>query len=230
MLTRLIIVRHGEAEGNFKRIYHGWTDSELTQKGHQQAKLMATSLKDKQIDILYSSSLKRAVQTAQYIAEQKNIPIVTNDRLWEINGGDWEGRLFADIKATWPEQYDIWENRLHDHAMPNGENVEEFLERLKGEINYIIEANKGKNICIVTHGTAIRVLLCYFKGYPLDKIVNIPWGENTSVTILDYSEDGFSFKTICDSSHLDESTGTIINQKWYKEHMQKLKGEFIDEK
>ena len=229
MTTKLIIVRHGEAEGNIRRIFHGWTDSELTQKGHEQAKLLAMSLKDKPIDVLYSSSLKRTMQTAQYIANVKNLPIITNDKLWEINGGDWEGRYFADIKETWPKQYDIWENHLYAHAMPNGENVEEFLERLKGEIEYIVEINKDKNICIVTHGTAIRVLLCYFKGCPLEEIVNIPWGENTSVTVLDYSKDRCNFETVCDSSHLDSSTGTLINQNWYKEHMQKLKGDFIDE-
>ena len=92
MKTRLIFVRHAEAEGNYLRIFHGWTDSGITDKGHVQAKKAAERLKDIPIDVLYSSSLKRTIQTAQYIADIKGLPIIRTDKLKEINGGDWEGK------------------------------------------------------------------------------------------------------------------------------------------
>jgi probable phosphoglycerate mutase len=69
----------------------------------------------------------------------------------------------------WPEEYDTWENKPHIHRMPNGETMEEFQARLLEEIKYIIDNNKGKSICIVTHGTAIKALLCRFTAAPLKK-------------------------------------------------------------
>lgn len=224
MVTRLIIIRHAEAEGNFQRIFHGWTNSELTEKGHTQARLMAEKIKDLKFDIIYSSSMKRTLQTAEYIAEGRNLPIIRTDKLKEINGGDWEGRYFKDIKEFWPEQYDCWENRINEHSMPNGESVEEFQKRLIEEIEYIVGNNKGKNICVVTHGTAIRALMCYFKGCAFEEMCNINWVENTSVSILEHSEEGYKLLVEGDASHLDESMGTLTNQDWYKEHQKKMKG------
>lgn len=151
MKTRIIFVRHAEAEGNLYRIFHGWTDSSITEKGHIQAQRAAESLKDTQIDILYSSSLKRTIQTAQYIADMKKLPIIRTDKLKEINGGEWEGKRWAELPGIWPKEYDTWENAPHTHKMPNGECMEEFQQRLKDEVLHIISNNKGKNICIVTH-------------------------------------------------------------------------------
>jgi len=72
--TRIIFVRHAEAEGNLNRVFHGWTDSSITERGHLQAQRVAQRLKDVDIDVIYSSSLKRTLQTAQYIADVKTFP------------------------------------------------------------------------------------------------------------------------------------------------------------
>jgi methionine salvage enolase-phosphatase E1 len=87
MKTRLIFVRHAEAEGNLKRLFHGWYDSSITEKGHKQAKKVAERLSDVPIEVIYSSSLKRTLQTAQYIADVKQLPIIRTDKMKEINGG-----------------------------------------------------------------------------------------------------------------------------------------------
>jgi len=113
MKTRLIFVRHAEAEGNVNRRFQGWTDGELTEKGHIQAQKVAKRLKDEKIDVIYSSSLKRTMQTADYISKIKNLPIIRTDKLKEINGGDWENVSFDELPTLWPHEHDTWKtNRI----------------------------------------------------------------------------------------------------------------------
>ncbi|MCX8130658.1 MAG: histidine phosphatase family protein [Clostridia bacterium] len=220
MKTRLIFVRHAEAEGNVIRRFHGWTDSPITEKGHIQAQKVAERLKDIPIDIIYSSSLKRTLQTCEYIAKAKNLPIIRTDQMKEINGGDWEGRRWDELPGLWPEEYDTWENKPHAHKMPNGENMEEFQRRLLNEVKRIIKENKGKNICIVTHGTAIRSMMCSFHNCSLEKMIDIPWYDNTSVTIIDYEDDNFNVVLEGDAGHLGKELSTLQNQEWWAEYME----------
>lgn len=222
MTTRLILVRHAEAEGNFTRKYHGWTDSGLTPKGHLQAQRLAVRLTDEKIDVIYSSSLSRTVQTARYIAENKKLEINTTDQLKELYGGDWEDQFFADLGVKWPEEYEKWENHPDQLTMPNGESVADFQNRLINEIERIRNQHPGKNICIVTHGTAIRTLICYFNELPLSEICNIPWDENTSFSIIEYDGEKYSFLLQGEASHLGDDLGTIVKQTWFQEHKKQL--------
>lgn len=218
MKTRLIFVRHGEAEGNLKKKFHGWTDSELTPKGNQQAEAAAKRLKDEPIDVIYSSPLKRAYQTAQYIAEEKGLTeIRVEDRLKEINAGLWEDEKFDELPQKWPEEYDVWENKPHLHCMPMGESIKEAFDRVLAEVLQIVEKNRGENICIVTHGTVLRSLVCYFKGKPFEELVEVSWYDNTAITIVEVIDDGNL--RVClegDNSHLCADLSTFATQDWWK--------------
>lgn len=218
MITRLVLVRHAEAEGNMNRVFHGWSDSNITEKGRLQAQRAAERLKDEEIDVIYSSSLKRTLQTAEYIARVKMLPIIRTDKLKEINGGDWEGKGWDELADIWPNEHFTWENRPHLHQMPNGESMEEFQKRLSGEIDYIINNNKGRNICIVTHGTAIRALMCYFLGYELSEMLNIMWYDNTSITRVEWNNGKFNVILEGDNSHLTGELSTLNNQEWYAQY------------
>lgn len=225
MKTRIIFVRHAEAEGNLNRLFHGWTDSALTEKGHMQAQCVAKRLKQVNIDVIYSSSLKRTMQTAGYIAEAASLPIIRTDKLKEINGGDWEGKTWDELPVKWPEAYNTWENEPHIHKMPSGESMEEFQQRLISEVKYIISNNPGKSICIVTHGTAIRALQCYLRNCKLEGMKNIKWQDNTSVTVVDYENDVFNILIEGDASHLDKELSTIQNQAWWKEYSKRFEND-----
>lgn len=216
MKTRLILVRHAEAEGNINRHFHGWTNSDITKKGHVQAEKLAQRFENIHVDVIYSSSLNRTLQTASYISEVKGLPIIRTDKLKEINGGDWENQMWDVLPIKWPEEYNTWENRPHIHKMPNGESMEEFQQRLSKEIRYIADNNKGKTVCVVTHGTAIKALTCFFRGLSLENMIEIPWQDNTAITIVDYEEGKYNVIVEGDVSHLDSEIRTLENQDWWK--------------
>lgn len=221
MLTRLIFVRHGEAEGNLKRIFQGWTDADLTPRGYQQAERVAIRLKDDYIDVIYSSPLKRAYETAKVIALKKGIDNINiRDALKEIHGGEWENEEWGQLPVKWPKEYYTWEKEPHLHCMPMGESMKEAFDRVVSAIYNIIEEDFGKNICIVTHGTVLRSLICYFYGKPFEELVKISWHDNTSVTIVEFDSKEFKVAIEGDNSHLEKELSTFANQDWWKQEQE----------
>jgi len=222
MKTKLIIVRHAEAVGNKIREFHGWTDEGITERGNLQASRVAERLKDVAIDVIYSSSMKRTMETARYISEVKNLPIIPVDDLNEINGGLWEGMTWRELARKYPDLYDIWENEPHLLQFPEGESMEGFQRRVVAAVTRILEKEAGKNILIVTHGTVIKVLLCYLKELPLKEMVRIPWCDNTAITAGTWENGTFTVEVEGDASHLDDETSTFKNQAWYYEYKKRF--------
>jgi probable phosphoglycerate mutase len=220
--TKLIIVRHAEAVGNAIREFHGWTDSNITEKGHVQAAQVAERLKSVPIDVIYSSPLKRTMETAKYISKVKGLPIIQRDDLKEINGGLWEGMTWTDLVKVYPEEYTVWEEKPHAHQMPEGESMKGLQQRLINAFSDIIKKEEGKNVCIVTHGTALRTLMCWFLDCGLEDIVKIPWCDNTAVTTVTFENGRFTVELDGDACHLDGESSTIKNQEWYVEYKNKF--------
>lgn len=210
-------MRHAEAEGNKTRVFQGWTDGSITDVGHVQAGFMAEKIKSFKIDVLFSSSLKRAIQTAEYISKVKSLPVLTREGLKEIYGGEWEGVPWEELPKRWPCEYYTWENEPLEHKMPMGESMSDFQKRIVDEIKNIANENIGKNICLVFHGTAIRVFMSYVNSNGLLGYNNITWYDNTSITTLEYENDIFTTLSEGDCSHLSMNLKTLGNQEWWIE-------------
>ncbi|MGE5328809.1 MAG: histidine phosphatase family protein [Deltaproteobacteria bacterium] len=218
MTTKIIFVRHGEAKGNFERVFHGQTDSDLTEKGHKQAQKTAERLKSEEIDVIYSSPLKRAFQTAQYIAGTKNIEdIIANDGLMEINGGKWENIRWEELPDKFPEEYYNWEHCPHLHCMPAGESMKQAYDRIVDAVINIVNENKGRSICIVTHGTVLRALICHIKSKPLEDLITVSWCDNTAITIVEFVDNAFKVILEGDNSHLGNELSTFATQDWWQD-------------
>ncbi len=222
MKTTIVIVRHAEAVGNVIREFHGWTDEGITDRGMLQAQQVAQRLKHVPIDVIYASVLKRTMETAGYIARIKSLPIIPRDDLKEIHGGLWEGLRWDELAEKFPEAYDTWEAKPHLHQMPEGESMESFRNRVVSAVSDILQKENGKNVCIVTHGTVIRVLMCWFRGCPLEDIIGVSWCDNTAVTVVSYENGLFHVEMEGDASHLDAATSTFANQQWYAEYREKF--------
>ena len=215
--TRMIVVRHGEAEGNIIRIFHGQYNSHLTDDGHIQAQRTADFLKKYKIDHIYSSDLNRTISTALYIAEGRNLVITPDPRLREINGGKWENIPWDELPKMFPESYGHWENDIAKTVMPDGESVEEMFKRTRDALDDIAARHLGETVCIVCHGTVIRALLCLWRGLPLSQMQNVPWFDNASVSIIDYTHPGYEIIEEGLNSHL-EGVSTFDKQSWWQRY------------
>ena len=192
-MTTLIFVRHGQSEANEKHIFAGHFDVPLTELGKKQAECTAEFLKNYDIDVLYSSDLQRAYNTALPIAKAKNLDIIKNPRLREIYAGDWEGAGFDYLEAKYKENYVRWRTDIGNAELQDGESVKQMSDRFTAEVMSIIQKHEGQTICIATHATPIRVFECFAKGLPVTSAKDVPWVTNASVSIYEY--DG-AFKQI----------------------------------
>lgn len=194
MSTTLYLIRHGESEGNRRRAFLGHWDLPLTEKGREQAQRTAAFLADQKPDVIYSSDLLRAYQTAEATATLLGMPIGKEPLLREIFAGEWENLLFDDIMKTYPESYRVWQEDI-GNARPNGgESVLELQRRVTEVITRLAEKHDNQTMFLFTHATSIRVFTAHVLGKSQEEIGEIPWASNASVSIFSY--DGSKFTLI----------------------------------
>lgn len=167
------IFRHGETEYNREQRWQGQgVDLDLNATGIEQAKTLAAKLQDKGLQVIYSSPLKRAYQTAAQVAKAKNLPIRILPDLTEGNVGDCEGELREKVAEKYPEIWNIWygDNQIMDVRWPNGESKQEVQDRMLKAFNQMLQAPENI-IGVASHGAAIRYLLLKY-GYGPHRITN----------------------------------------------------------
>ncbi len=184
-MTRIILVRHGQSMGNLEGYFQGRKDVALSDMGKKQAELVAKRLKNENIDIIVSSPLQRAYNTALCINKYHNVPLITDDNIIEISMGDWDGKYVSDMKEKYPEQMNDWWNNPHKFSAPDGESMVDVYSRVGSALQKIINNYREKTICIVSHGCAIRCMMCNIYNKPVTEINSIGWGDNTSVNIVE---------------------------------------------
>ena len=198
-MTTVILVRHGQSEGNLLGEFHGQYNSDLTEKGHAQAECTAAFLDAYSIDKIYSSDIRRAYSTALHTAKHKNLNVIMTEGMREIKAGKWEQMKFTDIAAEYPELYDTWYNNISKCKLPDGETVEQLYHRVVKTFEEIVAENDGKTVMIATHATPIRSLFCYFAGGKIAEMQNIKWVPNSSVTVVEC--DGGKYNIVLKGEH-----------------------------
>lgn len=202
-MTKLVFVRHCEAEGNTKGVLQGRTDCDISGNSAVQLELVALRLRNEPFAAIYSSPLKRAFKTAQAINRYHNLPIQVDPRLSEIDVGAWEGRSWAEIERENSPMLKIWNESPGKFRAEGGESMREVYDRVWAAALDIAGANRGKTVCVVSHGCAIRNLLCHAMGWPVDRIGEVGWCDNTAVSVVNF-DDGPKTKVVKmnDASHL----------------------------
>ncbi len=164
---RIFLVRHGET-GWKKKGFLSYTDITLTKKGLDQAKNLAKKLKNEKIDVIYSSPLKRCVQTANYIAKELGMKVTIDKRLMEVNFGIFEGLSTEEAKRKFPEIFSKRRKNKWKFRIPRGESYEDAAKRVSRLINEI--KNTYSSVVFVTHATIIKVILKQFTNKTLKEI------------------------------------------------------------
>jgi len=155
------LIRHGQTENNKNKVYCGWTDSELDRIGILQAEKISAYLKDEKIDAIYSSPMKRAVDTANAIAlKQKDAKFYFEDSIREVNFGVFEGLTYNDIYENYGDEAKKWTEQGLKYCFPKGEDIQKFHKRVSDFYEKLIKVDYNK-VAIVTHEGCIRCLLSY---------------------------------------------------------------------
>jgi broad specificity phosphatase PhoE len=201
---KIYITRHGETQWNKEVRMQGWQDSNLTQKGIDNAKKLGESLKDIRFDYIYCSPLGRAVDTANYIRGNKDTEIIKIESLREMGFGAWEGMENEKIKELYPlQQFNFWK-KPHLYESVDGESFDELNERVKRVFYDIINNTSGENILIVTHTVVIKAIFAMIKNYSLEDFWSKPFMYDTCLTILEVANKKIEIVLEADISHLNK--------------------------
>lgn len=170
------LVRHGESEANAAHRFAGRTDSPLTERGRQQAELVAEALASVDFDRIVSSPLSRCRDTALVIARRHQLPVDLEPDLVEIDVGERTGTPFDEVRGL-PE----WRDDGFV-AWPRGETLDQVLSRAHRVITRIAAESAGQRVLVVGHGGVTRILLSHFLGVlpRLDRSV----ATNTNVSVV----------------------------------------------
>ena len=215
-MTRIYLIRHGEAEGNLYRRAQGHYNAQITAKGHRQIAALAERFKDEHIDALYSSDLMRTQITAGAITKYHDIPMILEPQIREVCLGVWEDVPWGDLSYDYPEAMTAFNDDPESWSAPGCESFEALKERMMAAILRIAAAHEGQTVACVSHGMAIRTLLSHIMGVPSKEIRRLPHGDNTAVSLLEV--DGEDVKVIyCnDASHLKGELSTFARQSWWR--------------
>lgn len=199
---RIYITRHGETEWNKAGRMQGWQNSNLTEKGIENAKKLGESLKHIEFDYIYCSPLGRAVDTAKYIRGDRNTAITIKDSLKEMSFGAWEGKEYTEIEELYPVQkYNFW-NKPHLYEPVGGESYKELICRIDTVFNEIMSNTTAKNVLIITHAAAIKAIYSILKSIPLEDFWGSPYMYDTCLTVLEIVKGKANCILEADISHL----------------------------
>ncbi len=167
-MLELVLIRHGETEGNLRTTALGVTDLPLTERGRRQASSLARVFTLEKPEAVYSSPLKRATETAEPIAKKHHMLVETMLDLEERNFGIWENMPVEEIRAVYPEEYAAWEENLADYVIPQGESAQEAYTRNARFVDTIIRRHTEGKIVVVTHLGCIRNMLAHLLGMGIE--------------------------------------------------------------
>ncbi len=206
MSAKLIFVRHAMSQGNLENRFQGQIDTDLSPEGVKQTEALGRRFEDVEFDAIYSSPLLRAMRTAEACRGGRDMPIHTDRRLMEINGGVLEGMPWEEVRARFPEQGRLWMERSGLFSPEGGESMAEVRRRAVEAVTEIAAANEGRTVVIVTHGCTLRNLMCWVRGLPLEELPQAGRWSNTGVGVVMMTDGQPELVTENDHSHLERAT------------------------
>lgn len=202
---KIYLIRHGETKWNRLKRLQGWKNSELTENGRRAARKLKERLEEEgiEIDKIYTSNLKRAVETADIIRGDRDIDHVELEDLREISYGVWEGMEYEDILKDYAEEFHKFKYQSHKYSPQiNGESFEGFFMRTRRALDEIL-SSQAEDILVVSHGVTIKAIVAMIEDIGLEEFHTIPIYQGTSLNIIEVDEDGsLSFIVKGDDKHI----------------------------
>jgi broad specificity phosphatase PhoE len=183
--TRLFLLRHGEVEERYHRVFGGRIDMQLSPRGRDQALSLATYLRRHPLEAVYASPMLRAQQTLAPLAAERALHPVTLTDLREVDFGDWTGLTWEQVHARFGVSPFEWLDRMEAGAIPNGETAAQFRVRVGRGLDRILADCPGRSVAVVCHGGVIRMLLSILLELPLPAMASFEI-DYASLSRVDY--------------------------------------------
>ncbi len=213
MITRILIIRHGESVANLEKFFAGQSNIQLTETGKKQAWFAANSLKDLHIDRVFSSTLDRAYDTALPFAEDRGLEVKRIHEFIERDCGDWTGKSFEDVARLYPDERRLWqEDYINLKMTSSSESSRDVIKRIGNAVDKLAEENEGMTILVASHGGVIKALPYYYSDNKTDELFNAtPVPTNCSITEVVFENGVGRVERYSDDSYLgDLKTGAFI--------------------
>lgn len=166
-MTTIYLARHGESDWNAANRFQGHSDRPLTDLGREQAQALGELVAAENVEAVYSSPLKRALETARIVAVRSGLEVVEDEDLREVDTGSWSGLSRAEVQERFPEGFERWTSG--GAGWEDGESYEEMAERVLAAVNRIAAAHPGGRVLIVSHGGPIRAIQGAANGMDIDE-------------------------------------------------------------
>jgi broad specificity phosphatase PhoE len=157
--TRLYLLRHGEVEAQYHRVFGGKIDMELSPLGHDQVKALADYFRRHPPHVMYSSPMKRVQQTLAPLAEWTGLSPIILPGLREVDFGVWTGLGWEQVYERYKVSAFDWLKELEAGRIAEAESTLHFRERVQKSLEQILAASPNKEIAVVAHGGVIRMVL-----------------------------------------------------------------------
>ena len=172
---KIYLIRHAKPDlPHGGKLYYGSTDYPLSEEGVMMAKRLAEVLRGVEANMVFSSDLRRARETAEIALAGRTCEIRPVRGLREIHLGDWEGRSFDEVRSTWNEIYEKRGVSFDSVGPPGGESVKDLQKRTVPVFDEILRDNPCGNIMLFAHGGVIWTLMCNYFGFKLNDIFFYP--------------------------------------------------------
>ena len=205
-MTELLLVRHGQTDGNLHGRWQGWDENPLNQQGKREAALIARRLAQTKeaIAALYASPLGRAWQTAERIGEALNLSPVPHDGLKEIHFGQISGITVDEFRERFPDLHKRWTDKMDlAFTFPGGEQRAQFFQRVREAMEGIVERHPDQRVVVVAHGGTLRAGLVHYLPEEFNQWWTYELG-NCSLTRLQVRESQAKLLILDDRAHLAE--------------------------
>lgn len=209
MATTILVIRHGETAWNRSKIFRGTYDIPLNDNGKNQAQLLADALKDRTIDAAWTSPLSRSRETAEIVMADRGVDAIVDERLADINYGDWTGKEEAKVAQQWPDLFDLWATQPEKVQFPNGETLEQLYSRTSDAMDSLAATHDGKTIALFAHRAVNKILVLAALGLPPARFPFIRQ-DNCCLTEFQRNENGYVIVTLNSTSHIDKSGTDLL--------------------
>ena len=201
----LLLARHGETDDNARLIFQGQGGGSLNARGRAQAERLAARLA-KDLDVIVSSDLTRAKETAEEVARASGVEIVFDRSIREVDVGSWTGLAYEEVERRFPEEWAAWRAGL-DVPRGGGETYAGLATRVAGALERIARDHVGKRVLVVSHGAALRSAVCVALGISPSWNAPLAGMHNTGLSKLRYDAEKIHLVTYNDVAHLRDLEG-----------------------